>query len=211
MEPIQKTKCTFCERLVLGPSDAPWDTTLGETKNYVIVPTKGSLVSGWVLVVSKRHALCSGELPLGDFVDLQEAIGLARTVVECHFGAATIFEHGPAVSGTSLGCGIDHLHFHVAPLSFSLVEAVRSVVQNAHWSALENLRDLATLHRSGIGYAVVGEPGSPMVWFEPPTNIRQPLRRAIANRLGISERFDYATHPYLDNVLRTVERVTVGV
>ncbi len=211
MDTFQKTDCTFCERLVLGSSDAPWDTAIGETDRYVIVPTKGSLVSGWLLVVSKQHALCSGELRSDEFGDLEEAIDLARKIVERHFGEATIFEHGPSASGTSLGCGIDHLHFHVVPLSFSLVKAVDSVAQNAVWKELGDLRNLAGLHRSGVGYAVVGEPGSPLVWFQPPATIRQPLRRAIANQLGIPGCFDYATHPHLNNVLRTLDQVAVGV
>jgi hypothetical protein len=69
---------------------------------------------------------------------------------------------------------------------------------------------LRTLHRAGIGYAVVGEPGADMAWFQPPSNIRQPLRRAIANQLGVPGLFDYATHPHVENVLRTLEHLAVG-
>lgn len=211
MDTLQAANCIFCERLVIGPSNAPWDTTIAETDKYTIVPTKGSLVPGWLLVVSKRHALCSGELPPGDFSCLEHAIGVAREFVERHFGPATIFEHGPKFPGTSLGCGVDHLHFHVAPLKFSLVEAVASVVPNAEWTKAEGLPTLRALHRAGIGYAVVREPDADMFWFQPPSSIRQPLRRAIANRLGIPELFDYSAHPHVGNVLRTLEHVAVGV
>ena len=55
------------------------------------------------------------------------------------------------------------------------MKAVESVAQNAVWKELGDLRNLAILHRSGISYAVVGEPRSAMVWFQPPANIRQPL------------------------------------
>jgi diadenosine tetraphosphate (Ap4A) HIT family hydrolase len=151
MDTLQAANCIFCERLVIGPSNAPWDTTIAETDNYTIVPTKGSLIPGWLLVVSKRHALCSGELSPGDFSCLEHAIGVAREFVEHHFGPATIFEHGPKFPGTSLGCGVDHLHFHVAPLKFSLVEAVASVVPNAVWTKAEGLPTLRAMQRAGIG------------------------------------------------------------
>ena len=156
------------------------------------------------------HALCSGELEKHAFNGLEQAIGVATEFVERHFGPATIFEHGPRVPGTSLGCGVDHLHFHVAPLKFSLVKAIGSVVPNARWAKLEGLPALRTLHNAGIGYAVVGEPAAHMTWFQPPPNIRQPLRRAIANHLGIPELFDYTAHPHVENVLRTLEHVAVG-
>src|ERR1700692_143633 len=211
MDTLQEAKCILCDLLVLGPAaNAPWDTTIAETDKYRIVPTKGSLVPGWLLAVSKSHALCSGELETHELNCLEKAIGVATEFVERHFGAATIFEHGPRVAGTSLGCGVDHLHFHVAPLKFSLVEAVDSVVPNARWAKLEGLQALRTLHKAGIGYAVVGEPGGGMVGFQPTANIRQPLRRAIANRLGTPELFDYAAHPHVENVLRTLEHVGVG-
>jgi ATP adenylyltransferase len=203
-------ECIFCERLLQGSSDTAWDTTIAETDQYIIVPTKGSLVAGWLLVVSKQHFLCSGELQEKEFVSLERAVYLAKEIVEGHFGAATVFEHGPQVPGTSLGCGIDHLHLHVVALNFSLVEAVNSSIQGVTWQGLPNLRSLGPLYRSGIGYAVVGEPHAQLVWFPPPHNVRQPLRRAIANHLGVPERFDYAKHPYTENVLRTLDRVMVG-
>jgi hypothetical protein len=96
-------------------------------------------------------------------------------------------------------------------LNFSLVEAVDSIIPNAIWQELEELSRLGALHGAGINYAVVGEPGAAMAWIQPPLDMRQPLRRAIANRLGIPELFDYATHPHVENVLRTLEHTAIGV
>jgi diadenosine tetraphosphate (Ap4A) HIT family hydrolase len=208
MDASQKAECPFCERLLHGSSNAPWDTTLAETQTYKIVPTKGALVPGWLLVISKKHVLCAGALDADEFNDLEETINLGRQLVGSNFGPATVFEHGPQLPETSLGCGIDHLHFHIAPLRFSLVDAVDSVIPGAVWKALSGLRDLKALHRAGIGYAMIHEPGAGMLWFQPPSDIRQPLRRAIATQLGVPELFDYATHPHLANVLRTVDQFT---
>jgi len=211
MNASRQGKCVFCERLLPGLSDDPWDTPLAETDQYLIVPTKGSLVPGWLLVVSKQHALCAGELQLSEFGDLERAILMAKAIVERHFGPATIFEHGPAHNGTSLGCGIDHLHFHVAPLKFSLAAAVDLVVPTAEWRGLAQLQELRSLHLRGLGYAVVIAPEGVIRWFLPPSGIRQPLRRAIASYLGSAKCFDYARYPYTDNVLQTLEQVAAGI
>jgi ATP adenylyltransferase len=211
MDTRQQDRCVFCERLVSGASASAWDASISETDVYLIVPTKGSLVPGWLLVVSKQHRLCSGELRQSELAGLERAIEVAKEIVEHHFGAATIFEHGPASPGTSLGCGIDHLHFHVAPLKFSLITAVNLVIPSVHWQILKGLGELRSLHGKGVGYATVGEPNADMMWFQPPPGIRQPLRRAIASQLGSPELFDYAAHPHEDNVLRTLEQIAVGV
>lgn len=201
----------FCQGLLRAPLTDAWDTVIAETDDYVIVPTKGSLVPGWVLVVSKRHLLCAGELEKSEFSPLETAIALAKQIVEPHFGAATIFEHGPRALGTSLGCGIDHLHVHVAALKFSLVRAVDYVQPDATWRKIRNLGSLAPLHKSGTGYAMVGEPGADMMWFQPSKHLRQPLRRAIATQIGKPQSFDYASHPHVKNVLRTLNRLQVSV
>lgn len=211
MSTIGRPNCLFCQRLVTGVSNEPWDKVLAETEKFVIVPTKGSLVPGWLLVVSKRHVLCSGGLSLSEFEPLQQAIGMAVRLVEQGFGPATIFEHGPAFTGAPLGCGINHLHFHVAPLRFSLVDAINLMIPAAQWRSITNLAELAPLHRNGVGYAMVREPNDAVAWFQPPADLRQPLRRAIANRLGTPASFDYSTHPYKENVLHTLERVSAGI
>jgi hypothetical protein len=39
------------------------NTVLFETDEFVVVPSLGSLVEGWLLIVSKEHYLCMAEAP----------------------------------------------------------------------------------------------------------------------------------------------------
>jgi ATP adenylyltransferase len=211
MRTPEQYRCVFCRELVSGTSNAPWDKPVSETDKYLIVPTKGSLVPGWLLVVSKDHMVCAGELRSPEFRDLEHAIDIAKGIVEQNFGPATVFEHGPALAGTALGCGIDHLHIHVAPLGFSLAESVEFIIPDVFWQSLRTFSQLRALHTAGLGYALIGEPKEEMKWFQPPTGLRQPLRRAIATKLGFPERFDYAAYPHVDNVIRTLEGISIGM
>src|SRR6266404_3573115 len=40
----------------------PWDTVLFETDSFVVTPTLGALVSGWLLIVTKESYLCMGAI-----------------------------------------------------------------------------------------------------------------------------------------------------
>jgi hypothetical protein len=130
--------------------------------------------------------------------------------VERHFGPATIFEHGPVVPGTPLGCGIDHLHLHVAPLEFSLVQAVNSFVPGLRWGKIDLISDVRKLHANSIGYALVQEGPGDLLWCRSPKHLKQMLRQAIARSVGRSLQFDYSSHPHLQNVVKTLERLSVG-
>src|SRR6266478_5711524 len=132
MNPKQ-THCCFCQNLKTAGASAPWDTVLYDSGNFAIVPTKGALVPGWLLVVAKRHALCVGALSNPELDELKSCLASARNLVQKNFGAPTIFEHGPSLAGTTLGCGIDHVHVHVAPLAFSLRKAVNNRFPMVEW------------------------------------------------------------------------------
>ena len=206
----KQSRCVFCDQLLSGRKTGAWDTVIAETEDYLIVPSKGALVPGWLLVVGKKHLLCAGELPPEEIQALGEAVETCKALVERSFGSSTIFEHGPAAAGTSLGCGIDHLHIHVVSLPFSLMDAVNSMFGRMVWCPA-TLDGLAQLHRNGTGYALLQEPDNGMVACRPPLDVRQPLRQAIAQKMGILHAYDYATHPHTRNVELTLNRLSIAI
>jgi len=184
---------------------APWDTVLHESGNFVIVPTKGALVPGWLLVVAKRHALCVGALSGTELDELTSCLTWARDLVQENFGPPTIFEHGPSQAGTTLGCGIDHVHVHVAPLKFSLQKAVNDRFPRVKWQPLLDISATRSLFELRTDYCFVKEPNEEgMYWCSPPIGVTQIFRRAIAAELGIPDEFDYRTHTQLSNVIHTL-------
>ena len=93
---------------------------------------------------------------------LENCLAEARTVIQRNFGEPTILEHGRCEPSTSLGCGIDHLHLHVAALQFSLGEAVNHLFPATEWQPIANLSETEALFEEKIGYALVHEPGEQM-------------------------------------------------
>jgi len=196
--------CCFCDGVVRGGSGAPWDTVLYDSGNFIITPTKGALVPGWLLVVAKQHKLCSGALSDSELTELTDCLSTAKRMVRENFGEPTIFEHGPCKSGTAVGCGIDHLHLHVVPLRFSLRRASTSTFPAITWHAIADLSDTSSLFASQIDYGLIQEPKSSFLWCRPPYGTRQFFRRVIATEIGIAEQFDYSRFPHLPNVMLTL-------
>ena len=201
----EHTSCCFCQNLAATGVSAPWDTVLHDSGNFVVVPTKGALVPGWLLIVAKRHTLCAGALSISELWELTSCLTSASDLVRENFGEPTIFEHGPCEAGTTLGCGIDHLHLHLAPLKFSLRRAVNDRFPNVEWKPLPDIAATRSLFESRCGYGFVKEPTEErMYWCTPPAGVRQIFRRVIAAEIGVPDEFDYRTHPHLPNVLQTL-------
>jgi ATP adenylyltransferase len=203
--------CAYCATFLRHEYIAlqPWDTIIERRRNFAIVPSKGALIPGWLLVVSEQHHIASAALDKNERIDLEEGIESARLMVESVFGAATIFENGPSAKATALGCGIDHVHIHVVPLGFSLSEATRRRHPSIEWLPCESLAQLSTVHSQGKAYFYVREPNRSPVFAIPKIRQSQLLRRVIAAEVGKEQLWDYTSHFGLDNISRTLESLSL--
>lgn len=207
-------RCNYCRTFLSGdvtPGD-PFSEILLESDNFVVVPTLGSLVDGWVLIVPRKHYLSFFTLPPSLFSELKSILDRLASFCALCFGEPTLFEHGPARPGSSLGCGIDHAHLHLAPLPFSLTDATMRSFE-AHAVTLERielyedvrLKTLSTVLGHKSDYLFLEEGGRTFLvkLVEAPPS--QFLRRVIARRLGVPDKYDYRTHSGVRSAKRTAE------
>jgi len=206
---VTGSRCPYCAGVLADAPRAhqPWDVTILDLGEYVVAPTKGALVPGWALVISKEHTICVGALASRKLGALRDAIDATDALITKAFGPTTVFEHGPNAPGTALGCGVDHLHVHVVPLRFSLRAALDRMLPQLKWDLIPGFETLANLHADARSYVWVREPGEGVFGCEPPIGLRQPLRRAIALELGRPNEFDYTQFPEVSNVDLTHQRL----
>lgn len=211
---VIQSKCGYC----CGPlmkkkrvsTFEPWDTVLYESNNFVVVPSLGSMVEGWVLIISKEHYVCMGAVPTFLIDELYKVLSFTTDTLEHVYCAPTVFEHGPSSEGQDIGCGVDHAHLHVVPLGFSLLasSSVGEVVEPLSWVRAENgLASLEKLYEMKKPYLYIKEPDSGGFYSTPDTVPCQFLRKIIARELGIPDRYDYNEHSFLGNVKRTIRSV----
>src|SRR6266566_5391719 len=105
------TTCNICRKFEQHGGGAElWDHVLFESRNFVVVPTVGAIIPGWLLLLPRKHFLCVGAMSDGLFCELLELRRVATKALSDSFGGVTCFEHGPAEPCTKVGCGVDHAH-----------------------------------------------------------------------------------------------------
>jgi ATP adenylyltransferase len=200
--------CCLCSNLVSVNRGEFWNKPLFQSANFVVIPSLGSLIEGWVMIVPKQHYLSMGALSPVLALEMQEIkLHLSRTL-RSQYGNVCAFEHGPTEVHRSVGCGVDHAHLHVVPLRFDLAAAVRPFMPPdtewvaAQWdscrNAFETGRDYLYLEQPiGNGHiALHREFGS------------QVFRKAIASGLGIPDQFNWRNYPQKEIVARTIHALT---
>jgi len=204
--------CAYCSNILSTrekyPSE-PWNKVFDETPCFVVAPTIGALVEGWVLIISKRHVPCMGALTREELGELEEVVVRIRGLTRSIYGSAVVFEHGPTCDGTTFGCGIDHAHFHVIPLQVPLSPLVeRELGSSVVWNPIRHFKDLATIYQRKLSYLYLLEndrtQGSVACLHDIPSQF---MRRVIAGHLGIPDLYDYRRHDFRQNVIKTLRRM----
>lgn len=172
-----------------------WDTPVFESRSFVVLPTVGALVEGWLLVVPKTPALSFAHLSTSQFSELDCFLRDIVPVIESNYGPVSVFEHGPASRGSTVGCGVDYAHLHLVPTLCDLHTGAREIAPNVQWDELrsiEEIRRCATLtdgywflqqayasSQCYVGRCTYGKPTS------------QLFRKVIAKHLGCPSAYDW--------------------
>lgn len=184
------------------------DQPVMETTKYVVLPTLGSLVPGWLLVVPRRRMANLSMLTAAETSELESVIATLLPAQQVWQATVFSFEHGGA-PGSPLSCGVDQAHLHLVPLSFDLFSSAVQC-QDINWTPLplgtppwgHALAEEYLAIASSDGRAAIGYPRMPTSqWF----------RRLIANRLGRPNEWDYRAHPGIPYIEQTLTYFGGGI
>lgn len=185
--------CKFCS--VFDLAEAPCDRPIFRTPNFIVAPTIGALVPGWMLIVSTTHFVSAGALPHDALVELRDTIDTVATAMRQSNKPAAIFEHGPVCENTVVGCGIDHCHVHVVPLEFNLYSQAAQPSREAgiRWKPAADITATKDYHDAGHPYLYIEENGLCRIGTS--ANLpSQFFRRVIASQQGRPDEFDWKRH-----------------
>ena len=207
-------KCVFCRsryttfgntpdfmRLVRGRATR---RILYETSNFVVLPSLGQIVEGYLLIMPKAHYRSFAFLSGGLLDEAEHVYSETRRMLKRVYRTPIFYEHGMGYTGSGNGCCVDHAHIHAIPAPVMLADILR---QEFRWTQIRCLTDLAKLVR-----------GAPYLFVEDATHERcvyhatglraQFVRHLVAELLGTPDRGDWMLYPGIEELLRTIEKLS---
>lgn len=187
-------------------SEALWDREILRTERFVAVPSAGSLVAGWTLVVPRRPML---NLSQTDVEEREELDAIATRIADqlsTRGQEVYFFEHGSRAVGSLTGCGVDQAHLHIVPLPFDLITAATARVEaGIVWrDARETAQPFDAMPADGE-YVALWSRGDHRTMIGAVTEpVSQWIRRVIADELGIGAEWNYRSHPQANRVRETL-------
>lgn len=179
---------------------------LEEMGEFVVLSAVGALVPGYVMLTPRRHVSAMGLLGQSKLGQLPDILDWLDSGLRDRFHLPVVmFEHGCSLTGARAGACVDHAHVHAMPIDCAGLVA----------------RDLRSAYglehcRPGDREALCGDGAPGYVWVRDPAGREfvgsgrrvpsQAGRRAVAQRLGVPDQWDWAMFPQLANMRATITR-----
>lgn len=190
------------DQIYANPS--PMNIVLFESEHFYVVPAKGALVRGYVMIVPKEHHLSFAALPHEQLIESMQVLEDLKNIFRKIYGRDDflVFEHGSGKEGT---CkhekSIVHAHLHVIPYS-PLVD--KETMTKFHLTPL----DLTKISEyKDVPYLLYAD--SQTDWHisaDPNVYIpRQCVRQLLGDNLGLSgQLWNWRRHSFMDEIRDTV-------
>ena len=193
--------CVFCNI----DKSRPENTIIEESDNFIVLPTIGALVDGYLMIVSKKHINSMSELKENERKEYEFLIEKYRNKFKNIYNKfPIIFEHGsPINDGDMKASSVIHAHTHIVNHEFINEEPI---VKNLNFKRLDNLNYLSK-QQNYIMYINPENICYVSYDFEP---VSQMMRKIIAKDLGYENKFDWKKEKFIENINLTITKFTEG-
>ena len=190
-------KCIFCD---IDQSKIE-NTIIEKTKYFYILPTLGSLVDGYVLIVTKRHINSMSELNDNELEEYKTIIAKYQKLFNKIYNKTPIvFEHGtPNQNSKMKANSVTHAHTHIVNINF---KNEKELLEKYNFKEINNLKEIET-NKNYIKYIYNNKI---YITYNFPC-VSQLMRILIAEELNYKDKFDWKKERFDENIISTIERI----
>ena len=193
--------CVFCN---IDNSKVE-NTIIDETDNFFVLPSIGSLIDGYLLIVSKRHINSMAELMENEKIEYEFLIKKYRNLFKNTYNKfPIIFEHGCPVEDSDMKANsIVHAHTHI--VNHKLIDE-NTIIKKLNFNRIDNLSYMSK-EKNYIMYINPRNICYLTNQFEP---VSQMMRKIIAKDLGYETKFDWKKEMFIENINSTIKKFKKG-
>lgn len=204
--------CDFCRELAGSPTNAfariygpSANRVLFRSDTFVVIPSLGQIVEGYLLVLPIEHSKALADLPTRFLDELASIVELVGNILAEQYGSYILFEHG-ARSEMAGGCGICHAHLHATPLA-GITDPIDTLRATFPYTQSENLTDIKELSASLDSYLFYRDTAAKLYLFDTGPLPSQYMRRLIADALHESN-WNWRIAEREERLIATMERLS---
>ena len=190
-------KCIFCD---IDHSIIE-NTIIEETEYFYILPTLGSLVDGYILIVTKRHINSMSELNENELIEYKNIIEKYKNLFKKIYNKTPIvFEHGtPNQNSEMKANSVTHAHTHIVNINFS---NENEILEKYNFKKINDFKEI----NKNTNYIKYISNNKIYITYNFPS-VSQLMRILIAEELNYKDKFDWKKERFDENIISTIERI----
>ena len=190
-------KCIFCD---IDNSKIE-NTIIEETEYFYILPTLGSLVDGYILIVTKRHINSMSELNENELIEYKNIIEKYKNLFKKIYNKTPIvFEHGtPNQNSEMKANSVTHAHTHIVNINFS---NEKEILEKYNFKQINDFKEI----NKNTNYIKYISNNKIYITYNFPS-VSQLMRILIAEELNYKDKFDWKKERFDENIISTIERI----
>jgi diadenosine tetraphosphate (Ap4A) HIT family hydrolase len=192
--------CVFCQ----PRPELLWKST----ENFGVCFDVAPLVTGHMIIFSREHHACAGEVPPPYFGELAAVRGDVKRTLRAVWGSVTLYEHGRA--GHCLSDGPEHrlchhFHLHCVPGHNDVVDELADRFEQV---AMAKYSDLPDIYAEYGNYLYLETDAGELHYFVVREEIERHLLRTLISRCsGHPERADWREYRDIPVLAAGIERI----
>lgn len=212
--PIDET-CSFCSEIngsnednnlfikLIAPKTNLKSRIMYRTKDFLVMPTIGGFVEGYLLIVSRKHYMCIGQMPKSGIYDLSLQIEMLKKQIEKYYHKKVVlFEHGSNSCSNKIGGCIAHAHLHMVPCDRQINEYIQKYGLNSH--RISSLEDLCAFAEYDVPYLFWEDIDESKYVINDEVIPSQFFRKILASVYGMADKWDWRQNHYIENIEKTI-------
>jgi diadenosine tetraphosphate (Ap4A) HIT family hydrolase len=201
--------CPYCKEFESGHAEFKGanlgNRILFESKNFLVFPSIGQIVEGYLLIAPKKHYISVGGIPSALYKELESVQAKVRKVLTKNYCAPIFFEHGPASETKKAGCCVSHAHIHAVPVQ---LDVFPDLSKNFEFKKISSCADLKKQFEKGKPYFFLETNNCEKYLFNIPEIVpSQYIRKIIAEKIGKPVLWNWKVSPELETLVKTHEKL----
>jgi len=204
-----KENCTFCD-LIKNKTEnkKPENTIIFENANFIVVPSLGSIVDGYLMLISKRHINSMAELSNDELADLVVVLNDMKALLFKNYGVSPIVcEHGSGIiERDKASSSVYHAHIHIVPINFD-EQRHKEIIAECKMRQIDIVKDLQNYCQ--VPYILyIDEKQNAHI--SKSTDIIMPsqyMRKKIAEQEGLSDKWNWRNNSFKSNISKTIKKL----
>ena len=177
-----------------------------ESLSFYIFPSVGSLISGHLLIVPKRHYTALSMATIDEIVELEAIIHELQSIYKAVLGSNYIFyfEHGILDVDKSLMSCVDHAHLHIIPTAVDAND-----LNFKHIESL-NILEIINIKAPTPDYIFFGDDKKSYLSFDQDKHA-QYLRKAVHEQLKLQSHWNWRNDAQYANIKSWMYRLNTFI